>query len=228
MTLKDRLSYYVSASYRRRLLDRLQQQHRGLYRGIVLDIGGRDRGAFKKPKDAVEKWIYADIEPRNHPDLVLDVANMEPLADCSIDVVNAIELFEHVDRIDAGIKECFRVLRPNGIMILAAPFLYPIHADPFDFQRWTDTRWQSALKAAGFEVEKSVIMGRFFLVWAGMARALIREMPGLIRKFLYVTYPLLDLVARLDETRLTRNNRTLSSYHGGYFMICRKRETSQG
>jgi len=134
--LKD-IKYYFGASYRRKILDRLLEQNKYYYKGIVLDIGGRDRGKFKKPKDEVEKWIFADIEQKHKPDIILNVEDMNNIVTESIDVINAVELFEHVENIEKGLNECYRVLKKNGTMILSAPFLYPIHADPCDFQRWT-------------------------------------------------------------------------------------------
>ena len=95
---------YKWLSYRRKMLDVLQEKYNYLYEGIVLDIGGRDLGEYQKPKDKVKKWIFADINKDNNPDIVLDVANMEKIESNSIDVVNAIELFEHVQDIDKGIK----------------------------------------------------------------------------------------------------------------------------
>jgi len=43
---------------------------------VVLDIGGRNRGKFIKPKDKVEKWIFADIESKHKPDIVVDVCDI--------------------------------------------------------------------------------------------------------------------------------------------------------
>lgn len=219
---KERLYYYLWASFRRRSLDELQERFKPLYRGIVLDIGGRDRGAFRKPRQAVEKWVHADISPEQKPDIILDVADMKGVEGGSMDVVNAIELFEHVDRIDSGIRECHRVLSAGGVMLIAVPFLFPVHADPYDFQRWTDTRWRLALQTAGFLVEELVVMGRFFTVWADMARAFIQSRSGLVRKLMYLLLPLLDLLVLLDKTRFVLNDKTLSAFHGGYFIVCRK------
>ena len=57
------LRYYVWASYRRKLLDKLLDRYRATFSGIVLDIGGRNRGRFEKPKTFVYKCIFADINP---------------------------------------------------------------------------------------------------------------------------------------------------------------------
>jgi hypothetical protein len=61
---KLNLQYYFWASYRRKILDDLLEGAKDYYKGIVLDIGGRDRGRLEKPKDRVKKWIFADIEKK--------------------------------------------------------------------------------------------------------------------------------------------------------------------
>lgn len=54
--MKKKIKYYFGTSNRRKILDALQQKYSHLYQGVVLDIGGRDRGKFKKPKDRVKNW----------------------------------------------------------------------------------------------------------------------------------------------------------------------------
>lgn len=220
--LKKNIQYYFWATYRRKILDRLLEENQFYYKGIVLDIGGRDRGKFKKPKDKVEKWIFADIEEKHNPDVVLDVANMEEIKDKSIDVINTTELFEHVLKIEQGLKECYRVLKKDGVMILSVPFLYLIHSDPYDFQRWTEDKWKKVLKQIGFDIEKFKIMGRFFTVLADMKKMFVKSMPRILRYFLYLSYPLIDLLVTLDNLNIIKNHSKFGKYHSGYFMILRK------
>lgn len=220
--IKKSIHYYFWATYRRKILDKLLEENKSYYNGIVLDIGGRDRGKFKKPKDKVKKWIFADIEEKHKPDIVLDVANMEEIEDESIDVINAIELFEHVEYPEKGLKECFRVLKKDGVMILSVPFLYPIHSDPYDFQRWTEEKWIKTLKEVGFKIEKFEIMGRFFTVLADMKKVFVKSMPRILKYILYLSYPLMDLLITLDKLNIIKNHSKLGKYHGGYFIILRK------
>ncbi|PIU01844.1 hypothetical protein COT68_01050 [bacterium (Candidatus Torokbacteria) CG09_land_8_20_14_0_10_42_11] len=221
--IEKNIQYYFWASYRRKILDKLLEKNKRYYQGTVLDIGGRERGKFKKPKDKVEKWIFVDIAKKYHPDIVLDVAQMHRIKTENIDVINAIELFEHVEKIEEGIGECYRVLKQNGVMILSAPFLYAIHADPRDFQRWTQEKWKKELKKTGFKIEKFKIMGRYFTVLADLKKSLINSLPRILALFFYLFYPLLDLLVKLDNTRYVKNNEKLNKFHGGYFMVLRKR-----
>ncbi len=216
------IKYYFWATYRRKILDRLLEEHKHYYKGIVLDIGGRNRGKFKKPRDKVEKWIFADIGEKYNPDVVLDVCNMEKIEDESVDVINTTELFEHVENPKKGLRECYRVLKKDGVMILSTPFLYPIHPDPYDFQRWTEDKWRKVLEQIGFKIEKFEIMGRYFTVLAETKKLFIKSLPKVLKRLCYLFYPFYDLAARLDDLSLVKNHPKLGKFHGGYFMIARK------
>ncbi len=217
------LGYYLWASYRRKSLDRLQGRFQDLYRGVVLDIGGRDRGRFVKPRDHVDKWIFADINEEHRPDLVLDVSDMRgEFADRGVDVVNAMELFEHVERIDRGLEECFRVLKEKGRLLISVPFLYPVHADPHDFQRWTREKWTRTLGDLGFYIEAFEVTGGFFSVLGDAVKTLVHSLPRIPCRFFQLFYPLLDLFVLLDRTDFGSSHPRLTGYHGGYFIVARK------
>lgn len=219
----NELSYWLSSSYRRKLIDVLLKKNQSLFSGVVLDIGGRDRGKFQKPKKMVAKWIFADIETTHHPDVILDVARMEGIEDASIDTINAMELFEHVEKIEDGIAECSRVLKPAGLFIVSMPFLYPIHADPFDFQRWTAEKWKKELQKNNFTVEKIDSMGGFFTVMGDMLKFLNKSMPKIISYAGYIFYPVLDMFVRLDSFDWIKKNKRLRAYTTGYFIVARKK-----
>ncbi|MCK5039974.1 MAG: hypothetical protein KAR87_03335 [Candidatus Aenigmarchaeota archaeon] len=73
-------------------------------------------------------------------------------------------------------------------MILSVLFLFPIHADPYDFQRWTKSKWEKELKKAGLLIKHFEIMERYFTVTADGWKNLIKSMPrGLKLFFIYVT-----------------------------------------
>ncbi len=170
---------------------------------------------------AIEKWIFADIEESYNPDILLDICNMSKIESASVDVINATEIFEHVDDPQKGLEECYRVLKKDGTMILSAPFLFPIHADPYDYQRWTEYKWKQELKNCNFKIEKFELMGRFFTVMADMMKTLIKQLPFVIRIFLKLFYPVIDLTTKLDNRKINSAS-ALKQYTTGYFIIARK------
>lgn len=221
MKLIEHVRYYFWASFRRKLLDKYQEKYKNIYHGIVLDIGGRDRGKFKKPKDKVEKWIFADISPAHNPDIVLDVTKMDIIGNDSIDVISAMEVFEYVEKIDDALKECHRILKKDGKMVFSVPFLHPIADDPCDLQRWTKSMWQRQLTKQGFAIESIEEMGYFFTVlaeWINLGNKSFRH--G--KYFCYIFYPLLSLIAKLDTSSIVKKNTSLKLFTTGYFIIAKK------
>lgn len=226
MSIIKKIEYHLWATNRRKLLDELQEENCNLYKGIVLDIGGRDRGRFEKPKENVEKWIFADIEPMNNPDMVLNVEDMKEIKKESIDVVNAIELFEHVAQPEKGIRECYRILKPGGTILISTPFLYPIHADPYDYQRWTDVKWKKVLEETGFSEIKIHILGRYFGFIADSLQIMTNNISPrykMNRAASVLVYPLICILTYIDNSKISLKNRSLSSYHGGYFIYASRK-----
>lgn len=80
--------------------------------------------------------VSVDISPEREPDVCTD-ACMLPFADDSFDLVICCEVLEHVREPSSASREIFRVLRPNGKLVLTAPFVYPIHERPHDYFRFT-------------------------------------------------------------------------------------------
>lgn len=74
---------------------------------------------FSKPENA----IGIDIRPFNGVDYVLDIEKDKlPFEDDSIDRIDASHIFEHLgDGLLFCIDECFRVLRPKGVIRIDVP-----------------------------------------------------------------------------------------------------------
>ncbi len=77
-----------------------------------------------------------DIFPYSGVDIVADAMEL-PLATNSVDGVICEYLLEHVPNPQRVVDEIIRVLRPNGEAYIAVPFVYPFHASPNDFHRWS-------------------------------------------------------------------------------------------
>jgi SAM-dependent methyltransferase len=123
-------------------------------RGRVLDIGGsrvNKKGEFRPPQAGVTAWEYLNIDKAAEPDYLCDAEHV-PLPDGSVDCFLMCEVLEHVERPEVIIKEAARVLRSGGSGVMTMPFLYPVHADPYDFQRWTADKFRREIEAVGLRV----------------------------------------------------------------------------
>jgi SAM-dependent methyltransferase len=80
-------------------------------------------------------------------DVVGDLLNI-PLDDDSLDGAILTEVLEHCADPFRAVAELRRVLRPGGLMLLSAPFIWPDHrtSDYPDYWRFTEQAWDLMLK----------------------------------------------------------------------------------
>ncbi len=118
---------------------------------LVLDLGGQrtiKRGQFDIARYDL-RVFYLNLSITKGADVQADAACL-PVAAAAVDVVICAETLEHVYRPELVVREAFRVLRPEGLLLITVPFLFRIHADPYDYGRYTDYYWQTLLQDTGF------------------------------------------------------------------------------
>jgi SAM-dependent methyltransferase len=91
---------------------------------------------------------YTGIDMRAGPgvDCVANVENL-PQETGSVGTVIAMSTFEHVRQFWRGFDEVQRVLRPDGIFLVACPFFFRIHNYPHDYWRFTPAAFESLLES---------------------------------------------------------------------------------
>jgi len=127
---------------------RTSQERSSIDSPIVLDIGCGHRPY----RDLFTAGKYFGMDRGivdTSPDLVGDALCL-PIKDQSVDIVFATQIIEHVTKPDLMVRECKRVLRPNGYLILSGPFYWPLHEEPYDFFRFTKYGFEHLLRDAGF------------------------------------------------------------------------------
>ena len=83
----------------------------------------------------------------------------------SVDIVLLYHVIEHVPDPKKLLRLIYRVLKPGGYLYLEVPFLQGVHADPYDFQRYTIFGLQELTKNFDLK-EAGVSVGPFCtLVW---------------------------------------------------------------
>ena len=126
-------------TYRRLWLDTCLEKFEPLMRGTVLDVGGKrenKRGSFNPPENLAKAWWYVNLDNDTHPDIITDVATL-PVKSGSMDVVICTEVLEHLENPSSCAQEIHRILKAGGTGFFSVPFMYPVHADPYDYQRFT-------------------------------------------------------------------------------------------
>jgi SAM-dependent methyltransferase len=197
--VKARLDAYLGVSYRRRRVDADLAAVAHHLRGRVLDVGGgRRRGRFRPPAGA--RWIVADLG--GDCDVRADITAL-PFRAGAFDAIKATEILEHVPDAAAALRECARVL------------------DPGDYTRFTDTMWTRLLDEAALKPVRVEAQGGYFTHLAGLLRFLVQRAPAGLRHLGYALFPLLDLLARLDDLPRVRRS-PFAAFVGGYLVVARR------
>lgn len=151
---------------RRKILDNLLKDSEKYIKGWVLDIGGKKvskRGDYKPPLKKVKKWEYLNIDKSTKPDYLCSAESI-PIQSDSIDTILICELLEHIKNPEKVLGESVRILKPHGKIIISMPFLFPIHADPYDYQRFTASKLRIVLEGLGIKILEIKAMGYYFSV----------------------------------------------------------------
>ncbi len=150
-------------SFRRYYLDSLLKTI--VFHGNVLDVGGKKinkRGSFIPPFDEVKCWDYLNLDATTIPDILCSATSIK--AEKNYDFVLMSEVLEYIEDYQLALSEAFRVIKPNGTLIISVPFLFPIHRDAGDYYRFTELALIGMLEKVGFKSINVQAMGSVFSV----------------------------------------------------------------
>jgi len=100
-----------------------------------------------------------DILKRVNPDIVADICDTK-LPKEKWDLIILSQTLEHIFDFKASIKECYRLLKFNGYLIVDCPFFYPYHGvrgdeGYEDYWRISHTAMKRLLEEVGFKHGKA-------------------------------------------------------------------------
>jgi SAM-dependent methyltransferase len=119
--------------------------------GRVLDYGCAEQPYRAFFGSGVE-FIGADLPGNPWASVTISPDGTVPLDDGSVDAILSTQVLEHVADPAVYLRECERVLRPGGRMLLSTHGMMIYHPDPVDYWRWTGAGLQRAIEDAGLNV----------------------------------------------------------------------------
>jgi SAM-dependent methyltransferase len=137
----------------------------------------------------------------SRPNIIGDAGRL-PFHDQTFDTVVMLEILEHLPDPTIAIQEARRTLKKDGILILSAPFLYPIHDAPKDYQRWTRHGLEHLAGASrliirdlinmGNPIETGILLYNLSLAWLALHGPTASRLPLLLMSV--VTIPFLNII----------------------------------
>ena len=193
--------------------------------GTMIDLGGKrinKRGAFLAPENINSKWCYINLERSTQPDIFADIEFL-PLSKETANVILCTEVLEHVSRPQECVNEIWRILEPKGIAFVSTPFLFPIHADPYDFQRFTEEGLKYLFRnfcniqifpMGGYlgTIGMFIDIGLAGITGQSLDKKITRRLLRSLAHFLY----------QADLQHSTKNTPAWNKFTTGYFVVAKK------
>jgi SAM-dependent methyltransferase len=230
--LLARLNQDLSYSVRRYFVDKFYFEKIALFKAgqKILDMGGlkvRKRGLFN-----IEKYglivEYANLSEKSEPDYLCDVCSI-PVKDESFNGVIISEVLEHVRDPKLVLLEAYRILKPDGKLLICVPFMLHVHADPNDYGRYTDQYFREILSELRFKNITITKQGYFFSVLTNMLKIWVYNLVNQNNKFSIKLWLLKRLVSWLqrstfkwEESEKYKNSPVFQGYTTGYGISCVK------
>lgn len=146
-----------------------------------------------------DKWDTSQIN------IISDITSI-PEGDKSFDALMCVEVFEHLPEPINAIREFHRLLKPQGYLILTAPFCSLTHFAPYHFYSGFNRYfYEKHLREAGFEILEMEQNGNWF---SYMAQEM-RRMPWCAEHYAQHTVSIfMRVIIKINLLLLERIERT--------------------
>lgn len=194
-------------------------------KGVLLDIG-----CGRKPyKDLLAPYVTEHIGI-DHDKTFHDKSNIDrfgtaydiPAGDGEFDSAVCTAVLEHLEEPEQALRECYRVLKPEGIAIYSVPFIWHLHEEPRDFYRYSKYGLKYLFEKAGFEIVEIKALSGFWVTFGQLfVYNICRLNRGPLRWFRVISVVALAIQAvayvldKIDKTE---------QWTWMYMVVARKRE----
>lgn len=116
--------------------------------GRILDVGGGRAFDYLPLLRITGQVDSVNLNVQRRPTVVADLNAGFPWASDAYDHVISFNTLEHLRDDQHAVREIFRVLKPGGSFHILVPFVYRVHAAPYDHHRHTAFWWAEFLQRA--------------------------------------------------------------------------------
>jgi len=133
------------------LIDLLVKNIRKHAFGSVLDIGCGNKPYKDLFESNIDAYIGCDVvqSDLNLVDVICEANNI-PLDSETFDTIFSTQVIEHVADHNGLVSEAFRLLKPQGKIIISGPMYWHLHEEPHDYFRFTKYGFEYLLAKHGF------------------------------------------------------------------------------
>lgn len=137
-------------------------------RGRLVDIGCGTKPYEKLLAPFVEEHIGVDHEATLHDKSNVNLwgtAYNILVEDEFFDSAICTAVLEHLEEPENALRECFRILKPNGHAIYSIPFIWHLHEEPRDFYRYSKYGIRYLFEKTGFQIVELIALSGFWVTF---------------------------------------------------------------
>jgi len=202
-------------------------------RGRVFDYGCGG-APYRHLFEGCDEYVCADITPGPRVQRLLQPDGRTQEGDDQYHAVFSAQVLEHVPSPENYLRECHRILKPDGELILSTHGMTEEHGCPNDFHRWTSHGLEQLVTREGFRVVESLkltteIRAVFQLLHQSMDHLRCREQLflhyifALVRKlYFFLSLPALNWLGGYFQNQGVVPSSHPTSLYVGIFLRARK------
>jgi SAM-dependent methyltransferase len=212
---------YIYKTGRIELYEQIRR-HSHLITGRVLDVGA---GSYPRYKNlfSFNEYVSMDVSPGKDIDIVGKIEEI-PSTDNSYNSIICTQVLGDVYNLNKAFKELYRILKPNGVVLITESLFDPLHDEPRDYWRFTEHGLRRLATDAGFLVEVLERRGGYWSIMAQLkARYWIERLNANTKWFariLSLWLKILGTWARFCDRHDSGHANRLFTH--GYLLIARK------
>jgi SAM-dependent methyltransferase len=186
-------------------------------KGKVLDVGCGNKPYIKIIEPVCEEYIGLDRSISLYGTDAVDIigsADKLSFDDASLDTVVSFQVLEHLSEPEHFIREAYRVLKPDGKLLLTTPFMWGIHEEPYDYYRYTKYGLEYLLKKNGFDIISIIQKGSLWTIFSMFINySMVRFIPKIFLPLFYPLFIINQILALLlEEPTIKRNIHQVAIY----------------
>ncbi len=149
----------------------------------------------------VAQYLGVDLPANEKADSPVSTDGKMQLPDEFANVVLSTQVLEHVGNPMEYLRECHRILKPGGLLILSTHGYWKYHPDPADYWRWSSDGLRRIVEESAFIVIRFAgLMGLAPTAMQLMQDAIIPKSPKLVRPLMiYAAQSLIVLLDRIHS-----------------------------
>ncbi|MDQ3635257.1 MAG: class I SAM-dependent methyltransferase [Acidobacteriota bacterium] len=149
--------------------DKMLLRYSNVYRGVLYDFGCGDAPYKEFFLQFADQYIGVDWGEEGYyaanESIAADLNKPIPIESEVADTIVSLSVMEHLYEPENMLNEAFRILKPNGTIVMQVPWQWWIHDAPHDYFRYSPFGLKHMFEKAGFQDITVEPQNGFFSMW---------------------------------------------------------------